>query len=39
MISGRLPALGHMAYFRASAEPLWHEALDCFDEHAPRSTA
>ena len=34
-----LPALGHMGYFRAAAEPLWHDALDWFDEHASRPTA
>jgi predicted alpha/beta hydrolase len=34
-----LPPLGHIGYFRASAEPLWHEALDWFDEHTPRATA
>lgn len=31
-----LPPIGHMGYFRASAQPLWHTALNWFDQLGQR---
>jgi predicted alpha/beta hydrolase len=33
-----LGAIGHMGYFRRSAQPLWEEALRWFGEHSGRKS-